>query len=355
MLEREDPVENERRHLDPGRENTEDSAGFFHGCSYSATRAPPRVTQHHSPVRALRSAIQPTGSLQTVIDLHSHSVLSDGSETPERVVELAGSAGCTAVALTDHDGLDGVPAAAAAARSFGIRLIPGCEVSCAWSGGSLHVLCYFIEPGTGPLQSELVRLREDRDRRNLRLVERLRELGVDLSYEEVEREAGGTGIGRPHFAAVLVRHGAASSAQDAFDRWLGTGRPAYLSKARVEPGAIASLAKASGGLAVLAHPLSLGLEPGDLDRQVAALAEAGFEGLECYYGRYDEDTRRELVALARRHGLVPTGGSDFHGSYKPDLSMGTGTGDLSVPDEVVAELESRLPCQPGESPTPGPG
>ena len=281
-----------------------------------------------------------------MIDLHSHSVFSDGSETPERVVELAAGAGCSAVALTDHDGLEGVGRAQARAESLGIRLVPGCEVSCAWRGTSIHILCYFISPGAGPLHDELVRLREDRETRNHRLVARLVELGIPLTYEEVVREAGGTGIGRPHFASVLVRQGAAVSVQDAFDRWIGNGRPAYIPKARVTPGEIARLAAGSGGIAVLAHPLSLGLEPGPLEQEVAVLAEAGVRGLECHYGRYEPAVRADLVALARRHGLVPTGGSDFHGSYKPDLSMGTGTGDLCVPDALLDELEAAVGPSP---------
>ncbi len=282
------------------------------------------------------------GSLPNVIDLHSHSVLSDGSETPERVVELAAAAGCSAVALTDHDGLDGVARATRRAIDLGVRLIPGCEVSCAWPGGSAHVLCYFIDPGTGPLQDELVRLRSDRETRNRRLVARLVEIGIPITYEEVEREASGTGIGRPHFAAVLVRHGAAASVQDAFDSLLGTGRPAYVPKARVTPLEIAALTRASGGVAVLAHPYSLGLEADALDEALAELADGGIGGLECYYGRYAPEVRTELVTLARRHGLVATGGSDFHGDYKPDLAIGTGTGDLSVPDEVLDELEAAV-------------
>jgi len=278
-----------------------------------------------------------------VIDLHSHSSCSDGSERPARVVELAADAGCSAVALTDHDGLAGVAEAAERAGELGIGFVPGCEVSCSFEPGSMHMLCYFVEDGRGPFPGELANLRDDRSRRNELLLERLAALGMPISEAELLEEAGGGIVGRPHVAALLVRHGHASSSDDAFARFIGKGGPAYVSKARVEPQAVVELVAASGGLSVVAHPLSLGLEPAALGALLDALAETGLTGLECYYGRYDEATRGELVALARARGLVPTGGSDFHGSYKPDLSMGTGTGDLAVPDEVLDELLARRP------------
>lgn len=277
-----------------------------------------------------------------MIDLHSHSTISDGSKTPEQVVELAALAGCSAVALTDHDSVEGVPAATARAEELGIRVVAGCEVSCSWLGQSAHVLCYFVDESPSPLVDELENLANDRAARNLLLVDRLVELGVLITYDEVLAEAGGKGIGRPHFAAVLVRHKAATSIQDAFDKWLGRGGRAYIPKARIEPLEIAAKAVRSGAVAVLAHPLSTGLSLDELDGELAALANGGFVGLECYYGRYDRATRADLVRLAHSHGLVPTGGSDFHGSYKPDLAMGIGTGDLVVPDEALDQLEERL-------------
>lgn len=276
-----------------------------------------------------------------MIDLHSHSTCSDGSETPARVVELAATAGCSAIALTDHDGLSGIGEAREAAARHGVRLVPGCEVSCKFSPGTMHVLCYFAEPGDGPLQDQLERLRQDRVSRNDRLVARLRELGIPITLGHVEAEAGGSTLGRPHFAAALVKLGAVESYQDAFDTLLAKGGPAYIPKAFIDAPTTIGAATGSGALAVLAHPLSLGLEPAELERTIGELAEAGLTGLECYYGRYSPEEREGLRAIAERHGLVATGGSDFHGSYKPDLSVGTGTGDLDVPDVALAELEQR--------------
>jgi predicted metal-dependent phosphoesterase TrpH len=279
-----------------------------------------------------------------VIDLHTHSTCSDGSDPPGRIPELAAAAGCSAVALTDHDTLAGLDEARRQAGEVGIRLVPGCEVSCAYRGRSTHVLVYFVEGVDGPLQEELARLRQDRRARNLHLVERLQELGMPVTYEEIVAEAAGEeSVGRPHVATVLVRHGFAESIPDAFDRWLARGRPAHVPKARVAPGEIAERARASGGVAVLAHPLSMELEPSELEEAVVELAAAGFAGIEATYGQYSPDDRAMLAGLARRHGLVATGGSDYHGTRKPGLSVGTGLGDLEGPDGVLDRLADRRP------------
>jgi len=288
-----------------------------------------------------------------VIDLHTHSTVSDGSEPPARIAEMAAAAGCSALALTDHDSLDGLAEAGAAAAAMGVTLVPGCEVSCrkpppppgqAPIGGSVHVLVYFVEPGDGPLQEELRALRRDRAERNLRLRARLAELGVPVDYDAMVAEAGGeAGLGRPHFARALVRAGAAEDIDDAFDRFLADGRPGYVPKSRVSPAEVARLARESGGVAVLAHPLTLGLDPSALERLVTELAGAGLGGIEAIYGRYSTEQRRGLRRMAQRCGVVATGGSDYHGSFKPDLEVGTGMGDLDVPDAVLESLAARCP------------
>jgi predicted metal-dependent phosphoesterase TrpH len=204
---------------------------------------------------------------------------------------------------------------------------------------------YFVEDGDSPLGLELVRLREDRRRRNLALTDRLISLGVPLSYDMVVAEAGGeAGVGRPHFASVMVAVGAADSIDDAFDRYLTNRGPGFVAKARLAAADVARLAGQSGGVAVLAHPYSMGLEGPDLARVVGGLADAGFAGIEATYGRYSPRQRQQLGNLARRFGLVPTGGSDYHGTIKPDLAVGTGRGDLKVPDRVLTELRARRPA-----------
>jgi predicted metal-dependent phosphoesterase TrpH len=284
-----------------------------------------------------------------VIDLHTHSVLSDGTDPPERIPELAAAAGCSAVALTDHDSLDGIGAARAAAAAAGVTLVPGCEISCKASGlageeGSAHVLVYFVEDGPNRLTDELVELRRERFVRNRRLAERLAELGVPVDYEAVVARAGAEeSVGRPHFAQELVARGHVADIDDAFGRLLANGRPAYVPKARLTPADVAGLARDSGGVAVLAHPLSLGLAPHKLERRVRELADAGLAGIEAIYARYTPEQRSLLRRMAAAADLVATGGSDYHGTFKPGLAVGTGQGDLDVPDDVLEQLAARRP------------
>lgn len=271
-----------------------------------------------------------------MIDLHTHSTVSDGSDRPERIPELAAAAGCTAVALTDHDRLDGLSAARLRADELGVRLVPGCEVSCRWALGTLHLLVYFVEPGEGPFQDELEEMQRIRDDRNVRMAEAL-----GLDHAELLAEAGGSGAGKPHAAALLVRQGRAESVADAFGRFLGRGMVGDVPRRHAEPARAIALARASGGVAALAHPFSMGLERAALASAVAELTELGLGGLEAIYGRYDPEQRATLAELARAGGLAITGGSDHHGAYKPDLSVGTGRGDLSVPDDALVALEAR--------------
>ena len=283
--------------------------------------------------------------MRTVIDLHTHSDRSDGSEPPARVVELAHGAGCGAVALTDHDTLGGLSEAGARADELGLRLVPGCEVSCLpVAGGGVHVLVYFVDDPASPLGLELDRLREDRRVRNEALAARLQQLGVPVTVAMAAARAGTLeGVGRPHFARAMVDVGAVADLDEAFDRYLGNGAAAYVAKGRLTVDDVCGLARDSGGVAVLAHPLTIGLAGDALATAVSGFAGAGLSGLEAVYGRYSPRQRTDLGNLARRFGLVPTGGSDFHGVSKPDLHVGTGTGDLKVPDRVLDQLEAVRP------------
>jgi predicted metal-dependent phosphoesterase TrpH len=278
-----------------------------------------------------------------VIDLHTHSTVSDGTDPPGRIAELAAEAGCTAVALTDHDRQDGVGPASVRAAELGVELVPGVEISCEHPG-VMHLLVFFLEPGQGPLQDELIRLQRARDDRNRRLAELLGRLGLPVTYDEIQTEAGGIGAGRPHIANILVRKGVVGSIQEAFDVWLAKGRPAYLDKERLKPKEAIGLALSSAAVPVFAHPLSLGLSPADTEATVAELASFGLVGMEAIYGRYSPAERADIRDLAARHGLIITGGSDYHGTYKPNLKLGVGEGDLNVPDELLDRLRERVPA-----------
>lgn len=281
-----------------------------------------------------------------MIDLHTHSTVSDGTDPPAAVVALAATVGLSALALTDHDTLDHLAEARAAADVHGLRLVPGCEISCELDGrapGSMHLLVYFADESSGPLRDRLGALQAARAERNHRILAALREHGVDVSLDEVLARAGPGSVGRPHVARVLMEKGYVGSIQEAFDRWLARGRPAYFERTRLRPEEAIEVAHASGGVAAIAHPGSLELEPRLLDELVGRLAAAGLDGLECEYGGYGAETRSGLAALARRHGLAVTGGSDYHGDNKPGLGVGTGRGDLAVPDALLHALEARRP------------
>lgn len=274
------------------------------------------------------------------VDLHTHSTYSDGSDTPAELIAKAKGANLDAVALTDHDNLDGIPEAIEAADRHGIELIPGTELSCEWDKGGFHMVVLWLEPGSGPLQDRLAELQAGRANRNRDMVEKLAGLGIDITYDEVMEEAGGTGVGRPHMAAILVRKRVVESMSEAFDLYLAQGRPGYVGRIRLTPETAISLARESGAVPIIAHPHTLGVFRAELDAELNRLAGLGLVGLEAYYPEYEPDTRFELVERARLAGLVPSGGSDYHGSYKQGLKLGNGYGDLAVDRTVLEELRA---------------
>lgn len=279
---------------------------------------------------------------ERLIDLHSHTTHSDGSATPFELIGQAREAGASAIAITDHDTVTGLGEGRAAAAELGIEFIDGIEISAEYSPGTMHILGYFIDPTATNFNAVLAQLREARERRNPQIAEHLQALGFDIAYEEVERLAGNKVVGRPHFARLLVERGYAASIQDAFNRFLGKGAAAYVEKARLSPAASVSLIHEAGGVAVLAHPYQLKLASvEDVERLIVELAALGLDGIEAIYSRHSQDERQAYARLAERHGLLVTGGSDYHGTYKPDLSIVRGKGDLAVPYELLDEIRRR--------------
>ncbi|MGD2042885.1 MAG: PHP domain-containing protein [Acidimicrobiia bacterium] len=274
-----------------------------------------------------------------IVDLHTHSTASDGSETPETVMELAKTAGLAAVALTDHDTLEGIAEAREAAERIGIELIPGVELSLQYDPGAMHLVVLWLEPGQGPLQDRLAGLQAGRGVRNQQIVDRLNAAGIDISIEEVLTEAGTGSVGRPHIAAVMMAKGYVPDIRTAFDEWLGAGKPGYVGRERLEPEEAISLTRESGAVPVVAHPHTLGLTTASaMADLLTRLERAGLVGLEAFYSSYRRHEREGYADLARRFGLVPSGGSDFHGRYKPGLEIGSGYGDLVVDGSVLEEL-----------------
>lgn len=272
------------------------------------------------------------------VDLHLHSTASDGSVPPAELVALAHRNRLTTIALTDHDTQDGIAEARDAGARVGVEVIPGTELSLEYDGG-MHLVVLWLEPGQGPLQDRLAWLRDGRDVRNAGILAALASSGIVVTAEEVAVQAGGGSVGRPHIAAVMVRKGYVADISSAFALWLGRGCPAYVERPRLSPAEGIELARRSGAVPVLAHPHTLGITNArDMSRVLGDLLDAGLVGLEAWYSGYHRHEREGYADLARRFGLVASGGSDFHGDYKPGLQPGIGYGDLVVPERVLEEL-----------------
>jgi hypothetical protein len=277
------------------------------------------------------------------IDLHTHTTASDGTLSPTELVRLARGAGLAAVAVTDHDTVDGLGEALEAGRALGLEVVPGIEISAEFQPGTMHMLGYFIQPDRPVFAEKLRVLQEARRDRNPIIAEKLNALGLAVTMDEVRAAAGGEQVGRPNFARVLLDKGYVSSMGEAFDRYLTKGGPAYVDKFRLSPADSVELIHQAGGLAVLAHPFTLGLGEQVLETFVADLAACGLDGLEVYYPEHDPDQTRACLELAARHGLAVTGGSDFHGDNKPEVALGSGFQEnLAVPAELLEALRRRL-------------
>jgi hypothetical protein len=257
------------------------------------------------------------------IDLHTHSDRSDGTFAPAEVVRRAAELGLEVVALTDHDTTEGLAEALAAGVELGVEVVPGVEFSAELDGTSVHVLGYWMDVEDASLQAELRRLRDDRFRRGERMVDKLRELGFEISFERVREIAAGGNIVRPHVAQAMVEAGIVETEEEAFERWIGDGRPAHVGKHALDPVDAVGLIRSAGGLCVLAHPGMWGDQtqvPGELIERMAA---AGMVGLEVDHTDHTPEQREGYRSLARRLGLVPTGGSDCHGTRYDPVRLGT--------------------------------
>lgn len=270
-------------------------------------------------------------------DLHTHTVFSDGTTTPEANVELALAAGLGGLGVTDHDTAAPWQRALAAADGSGLEIVPGAELSAELDGFSVHVLGYWFDPAHEALAAEMARVRTERSRRADEVVARFVGLGIPITVERVREIAGDAPIGRPHIAAAVVESGAAADVREVFDRWLHDGGPAYVAKYAVDPVACVRLVVAAGGVAVLAHPGLYGPSDGGLSAEtVEEMVAAGLAGIEADHPDHDDDRRARYRDLATAHDLVVTAGSDFHGDRK-DLRIG----QARTPPEAVARLRAR--------------
>jgi len=275
-----------------------------------------------------------------MIDLHTHSTFSDGSDTPEAIALAGDALGLAALALTDHDTVEGLDAFLDAQARVKTRLVPGVELSCVFLGRPLHLLGLFIRPDDPAFRALLEDLRLRRERRNEQMAKRLSELGVPFDSEEARRFAAGRIVSRVHFARALVGRGTVSSPEEAFRRYIGDHAPAHVPFEDLGPAQAASWIQEAGGVAVVAHPGRFSGRSFRWDQAILDLKEQGIRALETYYGDYGPGEQAYFLELAGRTGMLPAGGSDYHGTYKPGLSLGTGRGSLRIPDSVLPALEA---------------
>jgi len=264
---------------------------------------------------------------KSFVDLHCHSTASDGTLAPADVVRLAVECQLGALALTDHDTIDGVADAAAEANRLGLDFLPGIEISAEFPHpGTLHLLGYGVDPQSAVLRDLTKTLLAGRDNRNPKIVAKLNEMGVHVSMKEWEDEAKGNVLGRPQLAAILHRKGYVSSIKEAFNKYLGQGAPAYADKERLSPRRAIEMIIECGGVPVLAHPIQLHTDnDAQLERIVKDLIDQGLAGIEVIHSDHNADNVQKYDALARRYGLLRTGGSDFHGANK-QIELGVANG-----------------------------
>ncbi|MBI5583709.1 MAG: PHP domain-containing protein [Deltaproteobacteria bacterium] len=278
-----------------------------------------------------------------LIDLHTHSTASDGSFSPRALVEYAVKKGAAAIALTDHDTIEGLPEALHVAGAMGLELVPGLEISADHPGGTMHILGYFINPEDPVLGQELNRLQEARRERNPKIIAKLQNLGIPVTYDQVRALAVGQ-VGRPHIAQAMLQIGAVKTLDEAFKKFLTKGAPAYVEKFRYPPEKAVALIIRAGGVPVLAHPFTLKFaSPDELRGHVSALKDQGLKGLECLYSEHSTEQTRRYSLLAADLGLAVTGGTDFHGKNKESVDLLTGYGALRIPYRLLEELKRFQP------------
>ena len=279
-----------------------------------------------------------------MIDLHLHSVHSDGSDKPRELVAKAAAAGVSAIALTDHDSLGGVGDFLAACRESGLTGIGGVEISVEigeWQG-SMHILGYGVDPRHPAVAENMDRVLDGRAWRNGQILEKLGGLGMTFDWSEIKARAGLAEVGRPHIAQAMVGRDYVGSVKEAFERYLCKGCPAYVDRYRMFPEDAIDMIRAAGGAAVMAHPFSWKPDERDLETGLRGLKDLGLAGIEAYYSEYDSGQTVALARLALKLDLLTTGGSDYHGLSKPGIAIGSGLGRLHVPDSCLPPLLEAL-------------
>ncbi len=275
-----------------------------------------------------------------LIDLHVHSTCSDGTLSPEEVAHAAKAAGLCAIALTDHDSLEGVKACQQVGEALGVRVIAGIELSADYHGKEIHILGYFVDKNQAVLQETLDQVIAERNARNLLMLEKLHALGFALTLDDLSQGVPNAIITRAHFARALREKGYVASNNEAFALYIGDGCPAYVPKASLDFTTCIDLIHASGGKAVLAHPGIYKFATGNIKELIRTLKAHGLDGVEVIYPKHSPETIAMLMRFCKEENLAITGGSDFHGANKPDIAIGKGLGTTEVPLERIEALRN---------------
>lgn len=276
------------------------------------------------------------------IDLHVHSNESDGTLTPAEVVMLAKEQGLSAIALTDHDTIDGLPAARQTAAKTGIELIPGIELSTDYNGIEVHILGYYIDTENPDFLHQLNLFRDRRDERNRKMTEKLQHIGFDITYEALTAAFPDSVLTRAHFARYLTDHGMVKDMDTVFRKYIGNNCSCYVPREKITPFAAINLIRAGSGLAYFAHPVLCHMNYDRLDAFIRSMKERGLTGLEAVYSTYMPGDERNMRRFASKYDLLISGGSDFHGSNKPHIKLGTGKGNLHIPYEFLQNMKDLL-------------
>lgn len=275
------------------------------------------------------------------IDLHVHTNASDGSYSPEEVVRYASEKDLAAIAITDHDTASGASEGLGCAEKYGIEVIPGIEISTDYKGLGVHILGYFIDPESEALRPVLDWIIRDRDRRNDEIISLMQRDGIPVTHESLQARFPHSIIGRPHFAAALVDCGMVKDVREGFEKYLNRGKKYFRPRRFIGVEEAIGAIKGAGGKAVFAHPLQYNLRQDELMKLTITLRDCGVVGMECLYSGYGEAESEFLSKIAKSFGMCVTGGSDFHGRGKPNIDIGSGTGSLCVPYELLDKLRAR--------------
>lgn len=279
--------------------------------------------------------------MEKYIDLHTHSLKSDGSMTPAEVVREAKKAGLAAIALSDHDTVDGLPEAIAEGEKIGVEVIPAIEFS-VQSKTETHILGYFIDYNNPDLKQMLREVVDLRIERNHVTTQRLNELGFDITLEEVRALAPNNFVGRAHFARVLMDKGYTESVKEGFDKYMSVGKYAYCEKQRLTARDAVELIAKCGGISFLAHPHLTKLPDDELKAFLVELKGYGLCGLEGYYTDYTSEMQQKYQSMAKELGLMISGGTDFHAAMKPHISIGTGLGNMKISYSVLEKMKEKI-------------